>query len=160
MPTINETVTINADIDSVFDLVSRIEDFPRYATVLKEVRKIGPLRYRWTAQAAGITLQWDSVITDYVRPTRIAWRSVSGFPNVGAYSLASIAGGTKVSITIEYRFPNRLVAMLLAPLGAPLVRTYAGEILQCVKHRLESTHRGGDEMAIRSLVGAGEQGRR
>lgn len=146
MPVINETVTIDEDIETVFDLISRIEEFPRYATVLKEVRQIGSKTYHWTAQAAGITLNWDSVVTDYARPTHIAWRSIKGFANAGAYSLASIPGGTKVSITIEYSFPNRLVAMLLTPLVTPQIRAYTSEILRRVKQQLEGGDTGrGDE---------------
>lgn len=152
MPVINETVTIDEDIEAVFDLISRIEEFPRYATVLKEVRQIGPRTYRWTAQAAGITLDWDSVITDCVRPTRIAWRSIKGLANAGAFSLAATPDGTKVSITIEYSFPNRLVAMLLMPLVAPRFRAYAGEILRRVKQQLEGGDTGrGDERIHRKV---------
>ncbi len=28
MPAISESVTINADIDTIFDLISRVEEFP------------------------------------------------------------------------------------------------------------------------------------
>ncbi len=139
MPIVHQTAVINADIEVVFDLISRIEEFPRYADVLKEVQQVKLGLYRWTAQAFGVTLNWDSVITDYVRPTRIAWRSTRGFANSGAYSLAPITGGTKISITIEYSFPSQLIAMLLAPLVVPLVRSYTSEILRRVKRRLEGS---------------------
>lgn len=89
------------------------------------------------------------MVTDYLRPTRIAWRSIKGFANAGAYCLASIHGGTEVSLTIEYSFPNRLVAMLLAPLVARLFRAYAGETLRRVKQQLEGGDIGRDDKRIR-----------
>jgi hypothetical protein len=39
-PIISESATINAEITDVFDLISRIEEFPLYASMLKKVRKI------------------------------------------------------------------------------------------------------------------------
>lgn len=136
MPVVTQTALIDANIESVFDLISRIEEFPQYADALKEVRQIEPGLYRWTAQALGTTLTWDSIITEFVRPTRIAWRSIKGFTNSGAYSLAPVPRGTRVSITIEYSFPSPLIATLLAPLVAPLIRSYAREVLRRVKRRL------------------------
>jgi hypothetical protein len=85
MPSIFETTTIKADIETVFDLISRIEDFPLYARALKEVRKVDHETYRWCARARGFSLTWDSVITEYKHPTRLAWRSIRGFDNSGAY---------------------------------------------------------------------------
>jgi uncharacterized membrane protein len=137
MPIINQTAIIDANIEAVFDLISQLEEFPRYADVLRRVQQIEPGLYRWTAQACGITLHWDSVITDCVRPTHIAWRSVRGFANSGAYSLASIPGGTRVSITIEYSLPDQAIAKLLAPFIAPLIDKSASEVLRRVKRQLE-----------------------
>jgi uncharacterized membrane protein len=136
MPVISETVTIDANIEAVFDLISRIQEFPSYAEVFKEVREIGPNTYRWTAQAAGVTLTWDSVITEYERPTRIAWRSINGFANSGAYALTLTPNGTEVSINIEYGFPGTLSALMVTP----LVRAYAAQILHRVKQRLEAAN--------------------
>jgi hypothetical protein len=120
MPAIFETVMISADIESVFDLISRIEEFPLYADALKEVRKIGDDTYRFVAQGGGITLEWDSVVTEFKRPTRLAWRSIRGVANSGAYTLAASPAGTLVSISLQFSFPSRLVEALTAPLVIPL----------------------------------------
>lgn len=144
MPAIFERITIDADIDAVFDLIARIEEFPLYADALKSVRKVGRNTYRWVAQAGGTTLEWDSVITEFRRPTRLAWRSIRGFANSGSYTLAPSPAGTLVSIAVEVGFPNRLMETLMAPLVTPLARSLAAEILHRVKLRLEAgRHRPG-----------------
>lgn len=142
MPAIFETAVINADIESVFDLISRIEEFPLYADALKEVRKIGHDTYRWVARAGGITLEWDSAVTEFKRPTRLAWRSIRGFANSGAYTLVPSPAGTLVSISMQFSFPSRLLEKLTAPLVIPLTRALAAGILARVKQRLEAREHG------------------
>ena|ERR1700687_4278672 len=144
MPVITVTVTINANIEAVFDLISQIEEFPHYAEFCKEVREIGPNTYRWTAQTAGITLNWDSVVTEYERPLRIAWRSIRGFVNSGAFALTLTPSGTKVSINIEYSVSTQLLGTLSVLMVTPLVRAYAGQILRRVKRRLEGAGPSGE----------------
>jgi uncharacterized membrane protein len=137
MPIVHETVEINADPDTVFDLIMRIEEFPLYTDALEEVRAIGPDTYHWTARAHGIRLQWDSVVTECERPKRLAWRSIRGVVNSGGYTLTPSHRGTRVSFSLEYRFPSRLLEKLLGPLVSGLTRDIAVEILNRVKMRLE-----------------------
>jgi ubiquinone/menaquinone biosynthesis C-methylase UbiE/ribosome-associated toxin RatA of RatAB toxin-antitoxin module len=139
MPTVHETVEIKADPDTVFDLIMRIEEFPLYTDALEEVRAIGPDTYHWTAKAHGIRLEWDSVVTDCERPKRLAWRSIKGVVNSGGYTLTPLPGGTRVSFSLEYRFPSRLLEKLLGPLITRLTRNTAVEILGRVKRRLEAS---------------------
>lgn len=140
MPKISESVTINANIEDVFDLISRVEEFPLYATMLKEVREIGIRTYRWTALVRGVTLTWDSIIAEFHRPTRLAWRSIRGFKNSGAYNLISTPNGTRVELTIEYNFAGGPLDGLMGALTIPLARTAAASILAKVRGRLEHPH--------------------
>ncbi len=140
MPTISEFVTINADIDAVFDLISRVEEFPLYVSMLKEVREIGHHTYRWVAQSRGLTLNWDSVITEFHRPTRLTWRSIRGFNNSGTYRLMRIPEGTRVELTIEYSFDSGLFNGLMEALVIPLTHASTASILARVKERLEHDH--------------------
>lgn len=148
MTIIVETVMIDADIEAVFDLISRVEQFPLYADFLTEVRKIDDRTYRWVTQARGLTLTWDSIITEYQRPVRLAWRSIRGLHNSGAYTLTRSTRGTAVSILIEYHLPSEFLERLAAPLAAPLTHSLAAQILARVKRQVESSvSPNGDETA-------------
>lgn len=140
MPTISQSVTINADVETVFDLISRVEEFPLYASMLKEVREIDHHTYRWVARVRGLTVSWNSVITEFHRPTRLAWRSTRGFKNSGTYRLTKIREGTRVELTIEYNFQGGLLDGLMETLVFPLARAAAASILAKVKARLEHAH--------------------
>jgi uncharacterized membrane protein len=140
VPRISESVTVNANIESVFDLISRVEEFPLYASMLKEVRQIGYHTYRWVARIRGLTLNWDSTITEFSRPTRLTWRSTRGFENSGTYHLVSIPGGTRVELTIQYSFDGALFGRLMEALVAPIAGDATASVLGRVKNRLEHNH--------------------
>lgn len=137
MAKISESVTIDAKREAVFDLISRVEEFPLYADSLKEVEKIGYRRYRWVARIHGFTLSWDSRITEFHRPDRLAWRSIRGFENSGEYKLTKKPSGTKVELSIEYKFDGLPLAGLMEALVTPVTRAAAAAILEKVKRRLE-----------------------
>jgi uncharacterized membrane protein len=101
MPTISQSVIINADVETVFDLISRVEEFPLYASMLKEVREIGHHTYRWVARVRGLTLSWDSVITEFRRPTQLTWRSIRGFKNSGTYRPTNTPEGSRVDYRVQ-----------------------------------------------------------
>jgi uncharacterized membrane protein len=137
MASIFQSVTINAERGAVFDLISRVEEFPLYAHALREVEQIGRRTYRWVANVRGLRLAWDSKITEFRRPERIAWRSIKGFENAGAYTLRKVAGGTRVELQIDYRFPGGPLGRLMEGLVAPVTRRAAAAILARVRGRLE-----------------------
>ena len=137
MATISESVTIAAKREAVFDLISRVEEFSLYADSLKKVEKIGYRTYRWVARVHGFTLDWDSKITEFRRPARLAWRSIRGFDNCGAYDLTTVAGGTKVDLFIDYSLEGIPLGGLMELLVTPVTRAAAAEVLQRVKERLE-----------------------
>lgn len=140
MATISESVTIAAKREAVFGLISRVEEFPLYADSLKKVEKIGYRTYRWLARVHGFTLDWDSKITEFRRPARLAWRSIRGFENSGAYDLTTVPGGTRVVLTIEYSFAGIPLGGLMELLVTPVTRVAAAEILRRVKEQLERHH--------------------
>lgn len=138
MPTIERTITVRAAPEAVFDLISRVEDFPRYSRVIRAVRALGRDAWRWTIGVAGFELEWDAVVTgDTRRPRHFAWRSIRGVENGGCFDLRPVAGGTEVRFTMSYRLANPLLERLVDAVAAPLMQRVAGELLEQVRRRLE-----------------------
>lgn len=137
MPAVEYITTIRASPEAVYDLISRVEDFPRYCRAIDEVRAYAPDAYRWRVRLAGIVLGWDAQVIEARRPSAFAWRSLRGVDNAGRFALAPTAGGTEVRFSMEYRFANRLLEVMFDALAAPLVRRVAQEILEQVRARLE-----------------------
>ncbi len=138
MPAIERTITVRAAPEAVFDLISRIEDFPRYSGTIHAVRALGRDTWRWTVRLAGFTFEWDSQVTaDTRRPRHFAWRSIRGTENGGCFDLRPVAGGTEVRFTMSYRLANPWLERIVDTIAAPLMQRVAGELLGHVRGRLE-----------------------
>ncbi len=141
MPTIERMSFIRATPEAVFDLLSRVEDFPRYSRVIRAVRALGRDTWRWTVRVAGFELEWDAVVTGETRrPRRFAWRSIRGVENGGCFDLRPVAGGTEVRFAMSYRLASPLLERLVDAVAAPLMQRVAAELLEQVRRRLEPAH--------------------
>lgn len=138
MPLFEHTVEIKADPEAVFDLVSCVEEFCHFTDMIKEIRATGPDTYHWRVRAMGVSLEWDAVVTECARPSRFAWKSVRGVENGGSYVIEPSANGTRVSLRLEYRLPNRLLEKAVARIADPLIRKVEAQVLEQVKLRLEN----------------------
>jgi len=148
MPVIEKQMFIKATPEAVFDLVTKVEEFPSHVALLKEVTLIGPETYHWSMVVAGIELSWDGIVTRRERPRRFAWKSLSGQPNSGAYELKPGKNGTLVCFRMEYRFQNTLLEWLLTPVLEPLMNRAAAEAIAYIKRHLEKTTRPGSGQAV------------
>lgn len=138
MPIFEHTVEIKAEPERVFDLIARVEDFCHYTDMIKEIRATGPRTYHWKIGAAGMSLEWDAVVTECVRPKRFAWQSIRGIENGGSYVLEPSKNGTLVSLSLEYHLPSRLVERAVTRVADPLIRRVEAQVLGHVKARLEN----------------------
>lgn len=134
LPSIEKIIDIKAEPQAVFDLIARVEDFDRYSSVIKEVRRIGPNTYHWRVGVLGLLLEWDGVVTERIPPHRLAWRSLRGVENSGVYTLTPSAMGTTVHLCLRYRVPNPILSTAVAP----LMQRVSDEMLTAMKQRLES----------------------
>jgi len=76
---VTKTIAIGAPVDAVWDLWSNFESFPRFMGHLQEVRKIDQERSHWVARGpAGVPVEWDAVVTEWVPKQFIAWSSTEG----------------------------------------------------------------------------------
>ena len=138
MPRIDSTIVIRASMPRVFDLISRPQKFAKCSQYIAQIVPFGKNKYHWEVHAAGITLGWDSVTTEYRRPEHLAWRSITGIENSGSYSLAQTKRGTEVTFEMDYHLPSKTLDAVAAPLSEPLIQAAVREVLESIKERLEN----------------------
>jgi uncharacterized membrane protein len=138
MPTIERTVRIHARPEAVFDVIARVEDYPRYSAAIRRIDVLAPGRYRWVAGPGPFALEWEAEVAEARRPYHFAWRRLSGFDNSGAWDLAADGDGTTVKLTIEYHLTRTALDRALHALVAPLFDRLGAELLDRVKRRLEN----------------------
>lgn len=117
---IEKEIHIKAAPDTVFDIWSRIENFPQFMSHVLEVRDLGGGRSHWLVRGlAGSDIDWNAQLTEVRRPSRLAWQSEPGamLENSGSVDLEPYDGGTLATVRMAYSPPAGMlgqgVAMLL-----------------------------------------------
>ncbi len=116
---IRKTIHIAAPPDRVFDCWSNIDSFPRFMARAEEVRRLDDDRsHRGVRGPARARLEWDSEITERIRPEMLAWRSKAGTPvqHAGIVHFDEVDDGTQVSVRMRYNPPGGVFGHLLASL--------------------------------------------
>jgi len=147
----HKTITVRAPIADVFSFFCRIENFPRFMSHVKEVRKTGDRRYRWVAAGpAGIPVSWHGEITTLEPDRTLAWRSLPGaaIQNAGVARFeANPDGSTRLDIRMSYNPPAGALGHLVASLfGADPKHAMDEDLVrfQSILERGKTTAHGGE----------------
>ena len=103
MESIEQSIEVNAPVETVYNQWTQFEEFPRFMSNVKEVRQLDDKRLHWRADIAGKEKEWDAEISRQEQDTAIAWRSTSGAHNAGEVRFDKISGGqTRVTLELSY----------------------------------------------------------
>jgi uncharacterized membrane protein len=76
---ISKTFTIAAPVERVYEFWDRYENFPRFMRNVLEVRRTGENTSHWiVAGPAGVSIEWDALVTERVPNKRLSWATRSG----------------------------------------------------------------------------------
>ena len=101
------TLVINRPPAELYDFWRDFENLPRFMHHLESVRVTGAGRSHWVAKApAGMSVEWDAVVTEEVPSERLAWRSLEGadVENSGSISFTEAAGGRGTLVRVELTY--------------------------------------------------------
>ena len=138
---VQKTVNIAAPLDGVFGFFSRYENFPRFMANVRDVCDYGNGYSHWTvAGPAGVTVEWDAEITDFVPHECIAWQSIPGstVDNAGVITFRENPDGTtRVDVRLSYNPPGGALGHLVAKMFGADPRSEMDEDLLRLKTALE-----------------------
>jgi uncharacterized membrane protein len=145
---VEKAIRVAAPVDRVWELWSNFENFPRFMSHLHEVRKVDEGRSHWIARGpAGVPVEWDAIVTDWVPNQLIAWKSVEGstVESAGRVRFQSTAdGGTEISVHLSYNPPAGALGHAVAALfGADPKRAMDEDIVR-FKSLVEEGKTSGD----------------
>ncbi|MHB0999504.1 MAG: SRPBCC family protein [Armatimonadota bacterium] len=100
-----KSVIVNAPVHNVFMMWRNWEDFPRFMSHVKEVKKLGGGKSHWKASIAGVEEEWDAETTGMQDDRLIGWKSINGLQNSGEVRFDDMGGSTKITVHIEYDPP-------------------------------------------------------
>jgi uncharacterized membrane protein len=106
---VEKTISVAAPVDQVWELWSNFENFSRFMSHLHEVRKIDEGRSHWVAAGpAGVPVEWDAIVTDWVPNKFIGWTSVEGstIDTTGQVRFQPVSENeTRIDVRLSYSPP-------------------------------------------------------
>jgi uncharacterized membrane protein len=155
MATVNETIEVNAPIETVYNQWTQFEEFPKFMEGVESVTQLDDTRLHWVAEIAGKRHEWDATITDQKPESVIAWMATDGKENGGRIIFQDLGDGrTRVDVEMKYETEG-LVENLGSKLGADDRRVKSD--LERFKELVE--RRGAETGAWRGEVEAGQVSR-
>jgi uncharacterized membrane protein len=116
---LQKAIHISAPRERVFALWSEYDNFPRFMSLVEQVRPLDDTRSHWVVKGpAGTRLEWDSVLTERVEPALLAWRSEAGAPvqHAGVVRFDGDGDGTRVTVRMSYNPPGGALGHTIASL--------------------------------------------
>jgi uncharacterized membrane protein len=116
--TVQKTITVRKPIHIVFDLWSRLDNFPMFMQHVREVDiEVGGNRTRWTVDGpAGTKVEFEAETIELVPDRVISWRTIPGqsIEHEGRVRFEEVEGGTRVTVEMTYRPPGGVVGHAIA----------------------------------------------
>ncbi|WP_119155066.1 SRPBCC family protein [Caldimonas tepidiphila] len=116
---VSQSIEIDAPMETVFDLWSNYENFPRFMSNVEEVRPLGGRRSHWVVKGpAGSRVEFDSVLVTSERPRLLRWNSEpdSQVQHEGMVRLEPSGHGTRATVHMGYRPPAGALGHAVASL--------------------------------------------
>jgi uncharacterized membrane protein len=150
---LQKVINVRAPIERVWQLWSDYEQFPRFMSHLKEVRRASPDRSHWIAKGpAGTSFEWDAVTTSWVPNELIAWKSVEGsaVENAGRVQLRRISDdATQIDVRLTYNPPGGAAGHAFATVFGVDPKRAMDEDLVRLKSLLEEGKTTSDQGSVR-----------
>jgi uncharacterized membrane protein/gas vesicle protein len=116
---IDKSIYIAASPETVYDIWSHYEYFPKFMSHVQQVNDLGGGRSHWVVSApGGAQLEWNSILTEARPAEALAWRSEPGASvrNEGSIHFQSEGDGTRVHVRISYQPPGGMAGNAIASL--------------------------------------------
>lgn len=161
---VEKTITVGVPVEQVWELWNNFENFPRFMTHLQEVRKIDEGRSHWVAAGpAGMPVEWDALVTDWVPQQFIGWTSAEGssVETTGQVRFRPISSeSTEIDVRMEYHPPAGVAGHAIASLFGTDPKRAMDEDLVRLKIMLEdgTTRAAADEVRGDEPTGQGGSG--
>lgn len=144
MPYVEENINVKAQKKKVFDLVSDVKEFPKFMDGVKDVRILeegeGWSISEWITDADGRTIRWTEKDIHKPEEYRIDFELVKGDLKSfnGFWQLEDEGDEVKVIFAIDFEFGMPVIAPLIHPLLARILRKNMRQMLGAIKEELQN----------------------
>ena len=150
MVQIKKSIEIDAPVEEVFEFFSNPENLPEVWPSMVEVSNVdhGPDGHRgfdWVYKMAGIRFRGHSETLEWKENERVVSRNKEGIKSTFTYDYEGIDDRTRLTVSVEYEIPNKVLAKLAGPFVRRINEHEAEVLLENLKARMELTGQEAEE---------------
>ncbi len=98
-----ESIDVAAPVRVAYNQWTQFEEFPRFMKGVEEIRQVTDDTVHWKVEIAGVTREFDTVITEQTPDQRIAWTTVDGPTHAGVVTFHKLDDDTtRVTLQMDY----------------------------------------------------------
>jgi uncharacterized membrane protein len=124
-----QSIVVNAPVAEVYRCCLHVEDFPRFITSIKKVKKINDTRFSCTSMVDGKEVKSEVMIMMRAAARRIAWQAGSDQFRIGVVLLDPLDDAT-TKVTVKVR------SMIKPVLLTGELRNHLGNFKRYIEHDL------------------------
>jgi len=141
MAKVERSFKINAPVEKVFSYVTDPRNELEYIPSITDIRDITGQgvgqRFGWTYKMMGIPLKGKDEVTEYVPNQRYVHKSTGGIVSTWTWTFQPEAGGTRLSLVVEYTIPVPVLGKVGERLALRQTEREADLAMATLKDRLE-----------------------
>jgi uncharacterized membrane protein len=141
MATVKRSITINANVEKVYNYLRDPNNQPEWMPGMIEVKDITGTNigegFKWTYKMAGILLHGETTVTDLVPNKRIVTDSKGGVKSTFDFKLEPTGDVTSLELTIDYSVPVPVLGKLAEKVILKRNEREADLAMENLKERLE-----------------------
>lgn len=119
------SLDVDVPVRVAYNQWTQFEEFPLFMDGVSSITQLGDDRLHWVVDIAGVTREFDTVITEQIPDTRVAWTTTSGPSHAGVVTFHPISDEqTRVTLQMDFD-PDGLLETVGDKLGFVGVRLKA-----------------------------------
>jgi uncharacterized membrane protein len=97
------SVDVGAPVRVAYNQWTQFEEFPKFMGGVEDLRQTTDDTLHWKVNIAGVTREFDTVITEQTPDHRIAWKTVDGPDHAGVVTFHTLDDHTtRVTLQMDY----------------------------------------------------------
>ncbi|MTV47453.1 cyclase [Heliobacillus mobilis] len=144
MPSVEVSLWIDGSPEEVFELASRMEEYPRFMEDVRSVKVIeqgdGYTVTDWVTEVDGKSFCWKERDEFYPAEGKIRYRQIAGDVKrfEGEWFFRRERGGCQAVLTVDFDLGMPMLAPILHPVLKKKVRENSQAMLAAIKEKVES----------------------
>lgn len=103
MSTVSSEIDVNVPVTTAYNQWTQFEDFPAFMSGVEQVSQLDDKMLHWKVDVAGVTREFDAVISEQAPDMRIAWNSTSGPDQAGVVTFHRLNDDeTRIRLQLEW----------------------------------------------------------